>query len=148
MTRDRVCRLFRWAGRLLEGAWRGAWRGAARRGDRGSATAELAVAFPVVVLLLLAGIGGIDAMLTKLRCLDSAREAARVSARGGSGEQAGRLAAPNGATVSVSVTGDSVRAVVRAKVRLLVPLLPALTVEGNAVAAVEPGSGQPGDGAP
>jgi hypothetical protein len=128
---------------------RGARRGVVRRADRGYVTAELAVAFPVVVLLMLAGLTGITAVLTTLRCVDAAREAARVAARGepgeaggaGAGMAAGQRAAPDGAVVSVRVEGDSVRAVVRARVRPLVPLLPAFSVEGSAVAAVEPGGG-------
>jgi hypothetical protein len=99
----------------------------------------MAVAFPVVVLLLLAGLSGVTAVLTKLRCVDAAREAARVAARGEPGEPAGRSAAPDGAAISVRVEGDSVRAVVRAQVRPLVPLLPTFTVEASAVAALEPG---------
>jgi hypothetical protein len=120
---------------------RGTRRGVAWRTDRGSVTAELAVAFPVVVLLLLAGLTGVSAVLTKLRCVDAAREAARVEARGESGESAGRRAAPDGAVVSVSVEGGDVHAVVRSRVRPLVPLLPSFTVEGSAVAVVEPGGG-------
>jgi hypothetical protein len=112
-------------------------------GDRGSVTAELAVAFPAVVLLLLAGLTGVSAVLTKLRCVDSAREAARVEARGDAGEPAGRRAAPDGASISIAVEGDSVRAVVRASVHPLVPLLPAFQVEGAAVAARETIGGPP-----
>jgi hypothetical protein len=110
------------------------------RVDRGSVTAELAVVLPVVVLLLLAGFTGVTAVLTKLRCVDAAREAARATARGDAGEPAGRRAAPDGASISVRVEGDTVRAVVRASVRPLGPLLPAVTVEGTAVAATEPGA--------
>jgi Flp pilus assembly protein TadG len=113
-------------------------------------TVETAVAFPVVVALLLAGLTGITAVSTMLRCVDAAREAARVAARGGPGEAggaggagmaAGQRAAPDGAVVSVRVEGDNVRAVVRMRVRPLVPLLPSFSVEGSAVAAVEPGGG-------
>ena len=117
----------------------GARRGVARRADRGSVTAELAMAFPVVVLLLLVGITAVGAVLTKLRCVDAAREAARAAARGEAGQEAGQRAAPEGASISVVVEGDTVRAVVRAPVRLLVPLLPTVTVEADAVAATEPG---------
>jgi hypothetical protein len=122
---------------------RGTRRGVARLAERGSVTAEMAVAFPVVLLLLLAGLTGVNAVLARLRCVDAAREAARVAARGEPGEPVGRRVAPEGATISVRVEGDSVRAVVRAQVRPLVPLLPALTVEGSAVAAVEPGGTTP-----
>ena len=129
---------------------RGARRGVVRRADRGSMTVETALTFPVVIALMLVGLTGINAALTTLRCVDAAREAARVAARGapgdaggadGAGAAAGQRAAPDGAVVSVRVEGDSVRAVVRARVRPLVPLLPAFSVEGSAVAAVEPGGG-------
>jgi hypothetical protein len=103
-------------------------------------TAELAMVVPVVVLLLLAGLTGVTAVLTKLRCVDSAREAARAAARGEPGEPAGRRAAPDGASISVETDGDTVRAVVRANVRPLGPVLPSFTVEGSAVAATEPGA--------
>jgi Flp pilus assembly protein TadG len=122
---------------------RSARRGVAWRADRGSTTAELAVAFPVVVLLLLAGLTGVSAVLTKLRCVDAAREAARVEARGESGEAAGQRAAPDGAAVSVRVEGGDVHVVVRSRVRPLVPLLPSFTVEGFAIAAAETGGGAP-----
>jgi hypothetical protein len=109
------------------------------RRDRGSVTAELALALPVVVVLLLAGLTGVTAVLTELRCVDAAREAARAAARGDAGEPAGRRAAPEGASISVRVDGDTVTAIVRANVRPLGPVLPAVTVEGTAVAATEPG---------
>ncbi len=118
---------------------RGRRPGVAWRADRGSVTAELAMAFPVVVLLLLVGITAVGAVLTKLRCVDAAREAVRAAERGEPGQPAGQRAAPGGASVSVVVEGDTVRAVVRAPVRPLVPLLPTFTVEADAVGAVEPG---------
>ena len=119
---------------------RGARRGVARRAERGSATAELAAALPVIVLLLLAGLTAVAATSAKLRCVDAAREAARAEARGEAGEPIGRRVAPDGAVISVRVEGDNVHAVVRSRVRSLVPLLPSFTVEADAVAVVEPGS--------
>ncbi len=49
--------------------------------DRGSVTAELAVALPALVLLLLAGLTAVQAVTVQLRCVDAAREAARAAAR-------------------------------------------------------------------
>jgi hypothetical protein len=109
------------------------------RGDRGSITAELAVALPVVVLLLLTGLAAVNAVATKLRCVDAAREAARAEARGEPGAAAGQRAAPDGATVSVEVGDGTVRATVRTVTHPLGNLLPGLPVEGYAVAAREPG---------
>ena len=107
--------------------------------EQGSATAELAAALPVLVVLLLIGLTGVDATLAKLRCVDAAREAARVAARGESGEAAARRVAPDGATLSVRVEGDVVRVVVQVRVRPFGPRLPGIAVGGSAVAAVEPG---------
>jgi len=107
--------------------------------DRGSITAELAVALPVVVLLLLAGLAAVNAVATKLRCVDAAREAARAEARGEPGAAAGQRAAPDGATVSIEVGDGTVRATVRTVTHPLGGRLPGLTVEGYAVAAREPG---------
>ena len=110
-----------------------------RTRERGSATAELAAALPILVVLLLAGLTGVDATLAKLRCVDAAREAARVAARGESGDEAARRLAPDGATISVRVEGDVVRAVVRVRVRPLGPRLPDFVVGAESVAAIEPG---------
>jgi Flp pilus assembly protein TadG len=107
--------------------------------DCGSVTAELAAAFPVLVILLIAGLAGVSAVVTQLRCVDAAREAARAAARGEPGEAAGQRAAPADARVSVSVDGELARATVRAGVHPLGARLPGFTVEARAVAAVEPG---------
>jgi hypothetical protein len=107
--------------------------------DRGSATVELAVACPALVLLLAASLTGIGAVLTKLRCSDAARDAALAAARGESGESAALRAAPRGATIDLRVEGDLVRVVVRAQPHLFGLGSLGLTVEGEAVAAMEPG---------
>jgi Flp pilus assembly protein TadG len=117
--------------------------GGARRRDRGSATAELAVALPVVVLLLLAGLTAVGAVTTKLRCVDAAREAVLAASRGEPGVAAGRRAAPSGAEVTLARSGDTVSATVSAPVPLLVGRLSGLRVRASAVAAVEPGSPGP-----
>jgi hypothetical protein len=102
-------------------------------------TAELAVGLPVVVLLLVVGLGAVSAVTTKLRCVAAARDAALGQARGGDGDAEGRRSAPEGASVSVTVTGGQARAVVTAEVGLLGRHLPGVTVSATAVAAVEPG---------
>ena len=107
--------------------------------DRGSATAELAVALPALVLLLLFALGSVDAVLQRMRCVDAARDAVLTAARGGDGEAAGLRGAPRGASISVSVDGDTVRARVWVRVSPLGGHLPAVTVEGSAVADIEPG---------
>jgi Flp pilus assembly protein TadG len=108
------------------------------RRDRGSATAELAAALPVLMLLLFAALAAVNAVTVKMRCVDAAREAARAEARGESGIAAGQRSAPEGAAVSVGVDGDTVRATVRSPAPLLGTRLPGFTVTADAVAAVEP----------
>jgi len=93
---------------------------------------------PGVVLLLLVGLTAVAAVLTKVECVDAAREAARSAARGENGVAAGSRAAPAHAHVAVS-TGGTVRASVTAPVIPLVPFLSGLTVSGSAVAEPEPG---------
>jgi Flp pilus assembly protein TadG len=110
-----------------------------RRRERGSVTAELAVALPVLVLLMLAGLTSVNAVGIKLRCVDAAREAARAEARGEPGTAAGQRAAPEGASISVSGDADTVRATVRAVAHPLGGRLPGFTVEADAVAARETG---------
>lgn len=109
------------------------------RKDRGSVTAEFAVAMPAVVLLLFVGVTAVGGVVTKLECVDAARQAARAAARGDDGAKAGRHAAPDGATVSVGSGGGDVRATVRAPVRLFGVALPPMSVSSTAVAAAEPG---------
>jgi TadE-like protein len=112
--------------------------GIRRYGDRGSATAELAVGLPALVLLLLFALGAVQAVTAQLRCVDAARDAALAQSRGGDGLAAGRDRAPSGATVSVTTSGGQVRAEVRVMVRPLGPHLPSVEVGATAVAEVEP----------
>jgi Flp pilus assembly protein TadG len=55
-----------------------------RAGDRGSVTAEFAIALPAVVLVLAACLGGLQVAGHQLRLQDAAAVAARSIARGGS----------------------------------------------------------------
>lgn len=111
--------------------------------ERGSFTAELAAGLPALMLLLVAGLTAVNAVGTRVACVDAAREAALAAARGESGTVAGTRYAPDGAEVAVTVTGDRVTATVRAPVRTLGARLPRLVVSGEAVAAVEPGAPGP-----
>jgi len=110
--------------------------------DRGSATAELAVGLPALVLLLLFALGAVDAVLARMQCVDAARDAALETARGGDGAAVGRARAPQGADVSVAVDGRAVRARIRLRVRPLGPHLPGVTVSAVAVADSEPVDGR------
>lgn len=111
--------------------------------DRGSATAEMAVGLPALVLFLLAGLTAVSAVTTQLRCLDAARDGALAASRGEPGTAAARRTAPEGAAVTVVVEADTVRVRVGAPVRPLGGLLPRLAVAADAVAAVEPGAPEP-----
>jgi hypothetical protein len=72
--------------------------------DQGSVTAELALALPVVVLVLAALLVTVGGLTVKLRCADAARGAARVAALGRSdGEVAGVAQAIAGAGSTVTV---------------------------------------------
>lgn len=96
--------------------------------------AALAIAGMVVVLVLCAA--GVSAVGLQVRCVDAAREAARLAARGdkSAAAAAGQLAAP-GAAVELRRDGD--RIVARVSGRS--PILPGVVIVGRAVAAVEPG---------
>jgi hypothetical protein len=107
--------------------------------DRGSFTAELAAGLPALVLLLMVGLTAVSGVSTKLACVHAAREAALAASRGEPAESAGRMAAPTGSTIAVTVDAGRARATVSAPVRPLGARLPALRVTATAVAAVEPG---------
>ena len=100
--------------------------------DVGSATAELAVCLPVLVLLLATGLMALTAVRTQIECVDVAREAARAAARGDP-------VAPGkpGASVTVNADGDVVRATVVVRWS---PGggLPGFDITATSVAAVEP----------
>ena len=70
-----------------------------------------------------------------VRCIDAAREAARLAARGDDGSAVARAIAPDGAAVQLRRDGELVVATVTARSALL----PGLVVAAQAVAAVEPG---------
>jgi hypothetical protein len=91
----------------------------------------LAIASLVVVLLLCAA--GLAALTMQVRCIDSAREAARLAARGD--QRAAATPAPGGAAIELRRDGDYMVARVSARS----PLLPGVVIVGQAVAAVEPG---------
>jgi hypothetical protein len=87
-----------------------------------------------VVLILC--VAGVTAVSMQVRCIDAAREAARLAARGdeGSAIDAARRTAPAGARVQVRRDGDFLVATVVAHSKLL----PALDIAARAVSAAEP----------
>jgi Flp pilus assembly protein TadG len=108
------------------------------RRDRGSATVELAVGLPVLLLLLMFSLGAVNAVLARMQCVDAARDAALASARGGDGTGTGQRRAPRGAAVTVALDGQRATATVRLTVHPLGRYLPSVTVTGTAVADLEP----------
>ncbi|GAA3817922.1 hypothetical protein CSO01_29760 [Cellulomonas soli] len=78
-------------------------------GDRGSVTAELAVALPAVVVLLLVVLGVVHASSVRWQCADGARAGARSAALGESDAvvvQTARRAAGGAASVEVVRDGE------------------------------------------
>lgn len=83
--------------------------------ESGAATAETAVALPALVLVLTAALAALALGIDHVRCLDAARGAARLLARGEAPEvarAAAARAAPAGAAVVVTRVGADVRVVV------------------------------------
>lgn len=97
---------------------------------------EAALALATLVALVALCAAGLTAVAVQIRCIDAAREAARLAARGDAAAVAGaeRLA-PAGTSVEVRRDGSYVRVRVSGRARLL----PGLVVAGEAVAVVEPG---------
>ncbi|MGW0119046.1 TadE family type IV pilus minor pilin [Streptomyces sp. NPDC003327] len=88
-----------------------------RRSDRGFVTVEAALTLPVLALFTVALLWGLAAAAAQIRCVDAARAGARVAARSEpvtAAEEAARAAAPDGARVSVTRTGELWRVSVEA----------------------------------
>lgn len=116
-----------------------------RRGDAGSVTIEAAIALSVVVVVLALCLSGIGCAIAQVRCVDAAREAARLAARGDESLAAGVVASmgPAGATLTLQNVGDTVIATVAASG--VGGLLPGISVRATTIAAVEDsaGAGEP-----
>lgn len=115
-----------------------------RTSDRGSVTAETALALPVLVVVLAGCVWVLAAVGAQLRCVDAAAGAARAAARGETGAvvtSLGQRLAPDGAVVRIDRRGEQVHVHVSAQVRPfdVLGVLPALRVEARSVALVEPG---------
>jgi Flp pilus assembly protein TadG len=110
-----------------------------RRDERGMVTVEAAIALGAFVFVILLGIAGVVTVLEQVCCVDAAREAARVIARG-QGDRADSVVArvaPPAATFSIAPDGDAFTVSVRA--RAAGGLLPGISVGGSAYALREPG---------
>lgn len=98
------------------------------RRQEGSVTAETAVAMFAVVLLLALVIGVARGASAQVSCVDAARAAARLAARGESDAVVAaeaRRRAPPGARVEITSTGLAVRVRVSAQVEVA----PTLTLD-------------------
>lgn len=87
-------------------------------------------------MVLVLCLAGVTAVSMQVRCVDAAREAARLAARGDqrAGVDAARRIAPGGAQVQVRRDGDYLVATVIAHSKLL----PTLDIGARAVSAAEP----------
>ncbi|WP_174375352.1 TadE family type IV pilus minor pilin [Nocardia higoensis] len=103
-------------------------------------TVEAAIAVAAIMIVVMLCLGAVLAASAQVRCVDAAREAARLEARGDTAvarAAAGRVAPP-GADISVRREGAFIVAVVSART----PLLP-LRLRAEAVAVREPGTEAP-----
>ncbi|RJK98335.1 pilus assembly protein [Vallicoccus soli] len=109
--------------------------------DAGSVTAELALALPGLVLVLVVAVSALGAAAAQLRCVDAARDVARELARGEAPARATSVAAQvaPGARVGTRAEGGLVRVVVTDRVRIGAgPLGVTVDLRGEAVARPEP----------
>lgn len=107
--------------------------------DSGAVTVEAAISLCAVVVIMALVLAGVVAVLDQLRCMDSAREAARLIARGE--QDLARLAVertgPRGARLTVRMDHDKIEVEVSADP--VAGLLPGLRLSGQAFAVAEPG---------
>jgi Flp pilus assembly protein TadG len=110
--------------------------------DSGAVTVEAAIALGAFVAVLALALGAISATIDQLRCVDAAREAARLVARGEPDRARAAAAeiAPASANVTITVHGDTIQVDVRTKP--VGGLLPGLHLHGAAYAIAEPGSAE------
>lgn len=108
-------------------------------GDRGMVTVEAAIALAAFMCVVVFALAAVVAVLDQVRCVDAAREAARMTARGDRSRAAEAVEriAPDGARLSVSVRGDEITVHVSAEPAGGV--IPGVDVDARAFAIAEPG---------
>lgn len=122
-------------------------RARSERGERGAATAELALVLPILVAVTTGLVWLLAVGAAQVRTVDAARETARALARGDDPDRAvalGTRIAPAGSTVSVTRSDGEVRVSVSGTVSGpggLFEHLPAPRVRAEAVAVEESGAG-------
>ena len=107
--------------------------------ETGAVTVEAAIALSSLTVVLVLAIGAVLAVAMHVQCIDAAREAARLTARGEDARAATVAAqiAPKGAQVQTRTEGDTVRVRVQASS----VVLPGVEISGEAVAVLEPSVG-------
>ena len=101
---------------------------------------EAALAIATLAAMLVLCLGGVMAVMLQVRCVDAAREAARLAARSDGPAAVPAVAAslvPPGAAMELRREGGFVIARVTGRS----PVLPGVVIAGEAVAAAEPGHG-------
>jgi hypothetical protein len=109
--------------------------------DHGAVTVEAALALCTLAVFLAVAVGAIAAAGGSIRCVDAARELARLAARGepDRGRAVATRLAPAGARLALRTEGDLVVAEVSAELMQPLPV----RIGGRAVAALEPGAAPP-----
>jgi len=108
--------------------------------DRGQATAELALGLPTLGAVVLLALWLLAAAGEQARAQEAARIGARAAARGDDDGRVAawtRLAAPAGATVTISRKADEVLVTVQATLAATGSFLPPARITASAVAPVE-----------
>ncbi len=105
-------------------------------------TAETAVVLPVLAAVTVTLVWLLSLGIAQVRCVDAAREAARLAARGDldSATAVARAAGPQGAVVDISRSDGMVTVTVSVAARPDLPLLghlPAVVLTASAVSAEE-----------
>lgn len=111
------------------------------RAERGSVTAEIAVALPSLALVLGIALAAVQAAAAHLACVDAARLGARALARGDSDATALSLisnVAPERAEADISEDAGFARVLVRAPVALGPGIEAPFEVTGEAAIPMEP----------
>lgn len=112
-----------------------------RRPDRGTVTAEIAVALPCLALTLGIALACVQAAAAHLECVDAARAGARALARGHDEAAVRSLVSrvgPRGATTELSSAAGFAHVSVTAPVRVFPGLPPPFRVGGTAALPAEP----------
>ena len=109
-----------------------------KQNDRGAVTVEAAIALSAFATALAVTLGGMAAGVDQVRCVDAAREAARLTARGEQeqGKTAAARIAPPNAAIAVRIEGNQIEVDVHAAP--INGLLPGLQLHAEAFAIREP----------